>query len=195
MRTVCVGGLWPCIQCLDNVCAVSCRVIKPVVKHDEIPPLPPPPQPPPPSTQDDQPGSPEIAKFSALITRAPRSSQQKRAESPPTLPVLKIKDVPNPMAKHKEGKESGHTPAKVKEVPPLKIKNPTTTSNKPSSSKVSPPTPKQSVAKLPTSPKAVTATTPKPAPVPKVMEEKKSPGESPTSFTINVLKYDPFWIS
>lgn len=155
------------------VCGIPYRVIKPVVKHDDNPP-----PPPPSNTQDDQPGSPEIAKISALITRPPRSSQQKRAESPQALPVLKIKDVPNPVSKHKEGKESSHTPAKVKEVPPLKIKNPTTTSNKgASSSKASPPTPKQPVTKLPTSPKASMATGPKMPPVPKVTEEKKSLGE------------------
>lgn len=155
-------------QC-SHGCAALCRVIKPVVKHDDNPP-----PPPPPSTQDDQPGSPEIAKISALITRPPRS-QQKRAESPPALPVLKIKDVTNPMTKHKEVKESSHTPAKVKEVPPLKIKNPTTTSNK-GSSKVASATPKQSMAKLPTSPKASTCPKP-PPPVPKVIDEKKTPGK------------------
>ncbi|XP_063851450.1 transcription initiation factor TFIID subunit 3-like isoform X2 [Scylla paramamosain] len=144
-------------------------VIKPVVKHDEPPP------PPPPSTQDDQPGSPEIAKISALITRPPRS-QQKRAESPPALPVLKIKDVPNPVTKHKEVKDSGHTPAKVKEVPPLKIKNPTTASSK-ASSKVASTAPKQSVAKLPTSPKASTCPKPPPPPpTPKAIDDKKIPG-------------------
>ncbi|ROT83365.1 putative transcription initiation factor TFIID subunit 3 [Penaeus vannamei] len=111
-------------------------------------------------SQDDQPGSPEIAKFSALITRPPRS-QQKKGESPPVVPILKIKEVQSAASKQKEAKETAPGQPKAKEpkdVPPLKIKAPT-------------PMP----AKGPSTPKA--APTPKtPAATPKMPEEKKSPG-------------------
>ncbi|KAK3858628.1 hypothetical protein Pcinc_035186 [Petrolisthes cinctipes] len=142
-------------------------VIKPVVKQEEDPPHS--------KSQEDQPGSPEIAKFSALITRPPRN-QHKRADSPQPLPVLKIKDMQTSSKKGDSGK--------VKEVPPLKIKNPGSTKT--------PGTPKSSSgatsknlsiqkqqqsqpgsAKLSTSPRPSSN---KPSSVPKVQEEKKSPG-------------------
>ncbi|ROT65786.1 hypothetical protein C7M84_016233 [Penaeus vannamei] len=75
-------------------------------------------------SQDDQPGSPEIAKFSALITRPPRS-QQKKGESPPVVPILKIKEVQSAASKQKEAKETQPKAKEPKDVPPLKIKAPT----------------------------------------------------------------------
>lgn len=157
-------------------------VIKPVVKHEDDVPVT---KPPPTSSgsHDDQPGSPEIAKFSALITRPPRS-QQKKGESPPVVPVLKIKDVQNPIVKQKEGKDQGHSQTKakeVKEVPPLKIRNPTTTTPKPQATPKLPPlskpltTSKQSATtKLPTTAKPLSM--PKPPTMSKLSEEKKTPG-------------------
>ncbi|XP_042213452.1 transcription initiation factor TFIID subunit 3-like isoform X2 [Homarus americanus] len=157
-------------------------VIKPVVKREEdMPPTKPTSVPS--GTHDDQPGSPEIAKFSALITRPPRS-QQKKGESPPVVPVLKIKDFQNPVSKQKEGKDTSHSQTKAKdtkEVPPLKIKTPSTTTTKtpampklPSVTKP-PSTPKQpSTPKLPTTPKPLSV--PKPPPMTKLAEDKKSPG-------------------
>lgn len=126
--------------------------------------------------QEDQPGSPEIAKFSALITRPPRN-QQKRSDSPQPLPVLKIKDMQTSSKKGDSGK--------VKEVPPLKIKNPGT-SKSPATTKSSSSASSKSMAvdkqqsqqhqgssKLPTSPKSSSN---KPSSTPKAQEEKKSPG-------------------
>lgn len=153
------------------------------MKHEEDMPMT---KPPPTSSgsHDDQPGSPEIAKFSALITRPPRS-QQKKGESPPVVPVLKIKDVQNPLVKQKEGKDQGHSQTKTKEakeVPPLKIRNPATATPKPQATPKLPAlskplsTLKQSpTTKLPTTAKPLSM--PKPPPMPKLSEEKKTPGK------------------
>lgn len=111
-------------------------VIKPVVKHAEEPPVT---KSSTPSSggRDDQPGSPEIAKFSALITRPPRN-QQKKGDSSPIVPILKIKEVHS--TKKESSKESSqpqskNKDAKEKEVPPLKIKNVTASIKVPSTPK------------------------------------------------------------
>merc|ERR1711874_376735 len=91
-------------------------VIKPVIKHEEpsVTSIQP--------TSDNQPGSPEIAKFSALITRPPKASKQPKAVEVQSVPALKIKELSAAKGSPSSKKEIKEASGKSKEITSLKIK-------------------------------------------------------------------------
>ncbi|KAF2369089.1 Bromodomain associated domain [Trinorchestia longiramus] len=105
-----------------------------------------PPPPPPSLSRDDQPGSPEIAKISALVTRPPKpsgasvkdkskGSSAHKDSREPTPPGHKIKE-----AKTSKDRDRSSTPpdATLRMVPPLKIKSAPLDEKPASSKKTSP---------------------------------------------------------